>query len=103
MALTLSGPRTLAISTVSGAFAWFIVATDASARTTNQVKYQSMTREAIIADLASEEETDTAATLAGALIIVLGVVVAVDGLTNLYDGIWRKLNPSPGNTPPPAA
>lgn len=98
MKVSLSGSRSLAISVIAGVFGWMIVANDSH----DTAHYQAMSKDAIIAELASKHEHVSAAgMLTFCLILILGIVVGVDVLTNFFDAIWRRIGLAPDGSAPP--
>ena len=98
MKINLSGSRSLAISAIAGLFGWMIASSDSS----DMARYHTMSKDAIVAELASKQ-TSTAASLTISLFIVLGIVVAVDVLTGFFDAAWRRISPDQDGSAPPTA
>jgi hypothetical protein len=95
MKINLSGPRSLAISVVAGLFGWLIAANDAA----DVVRYNTMSKDAIVAEL-TKKQIGMASSLTFSLVFILGLVVAVDVLTEFFDAVWRRIGPEQGGSPP---
>jgi hypothetical protein len=93
----LSGARSLAISAVALAFGWVMNGNEAS----TLAHYQSLSHDALLAELASKYDSHLSTNLIGALVLVFVVVLAVDLLTALFDRVWARLG-GPGGAAPGA-
>ena len=95
MKLSLSGSRTLAIAIIAALFGWAFGGSD----TAVLARYQKMSRDAIIADIASRH-TSAVGYLSVSIIITLGIVVGVDLLTRVFDALGRRIGVAPDGSPP---
>jgi len=98
MKISFSGSRTLATAIVAVLFGWAFSGNDAA----TLARYQKMTKDAVVADIASKH-TSAAAMLAGCLIIILLIVVAVEVLTHAFDALGRRIGVTPNGSAPPTA
>ena len=94
MKINLSGTRSLAISVMAGLFAMLVLAGNK-----DEAHYQAMSKDAIVAEIASKHNSPAGA-LTVSLFIVLAMVVGVDALTGLFDAVWRRISPGQDGSPP---
>lgn len=95
MKLSLSGSRTLAVSIIGALFAWAFGGND----TAVLARYQKMSKDAIIAEIASKH-TSAVGYLSVSIIITLGIVVSVDLLTRVFDALGRRIGVAPDASAP---
>ncbi len=98
MKLSLSGSRSLATAIIGVLFGWAFGGNDAA----TLARYQKMTKDAIVADLASKQSSIPMSLFASLLIILL-LVVAVDVLTSAFDALGRRIGVAPDGSAPPIA
>ena len=79
------------MSVVTLAMAWFISVGDAS----KLAHYRSLSHDALISQLASENDGKLTTDIPGAVFLVLVVVIGVDVLTRLFESLWARFGRSP--------
>ena len=95
MKLSLSGSRTLAVSIVAALFSWTFGRSD----TTVPARYHKMSKDAILADIASKHNS-AVEYLSFSLFFAISIVVAVDLLTRVFDALGRRIGAAPDGSPP---
>jgi len=95
MKLSLSGSRTLAVSIIAALFSWTFGRSD----TAVLARYQKMSKDAIIAQIASKH-TSAVEYLSFSLFFTISIVVAVDLLTRVFDALGRRIGVAPDGSPP---
>jgi membrane protein required for beta-lactamase induction len=89
--LNVSGSRWLAI----GCVATVLGAWTSSLEPGRLAHYRSLSREALMAELAEKHAGRLSSGVPGALLVVCIVVFAVDLLSFLFDETWCRLRPAP--------
>ena len=95
MTVNISGARALAMSAVALPLGWLISLDGAS----TMEHYRSLTHEALLQDLATNAESGVSAGIAGAVVFVVGVTIAVDVLTYFFAAIWSRIGPVRDSAP----
>jgi len=96
MKFSLSGSRTLAVSIIAALFSWAFGRSDTAAVV---ARYQKMSKDAIIAQIASKH-TSAVEYLSFSLFFAFGIVVAVDLLTRVFDALGRRIAATPDGSSP---
>jgi hypothetical protein len=98
---SLSRARCLAISLVGALFGWWASVDDLA----TMAHYRTLSHDALIAELAQQNDGQVSTGIMGGLFVVLAVVLFVDALTRFFEAVWRRIElpREPNPTLPPAA
>jgi branched-subunit amino acid permease len=95
----LTGPRCLAMSVVGVVLGWLINLDSSSTMS----HYRALSHDALLSELAKQNEGQLSTNIMGALFVVAALVIAVDLLTRVFEALWRRIEPprpaGPGSTP----
>src|SRR4051812_4686271 len=85
----LTGPRCLAMSVVGVLLGWLINIDSSSTMT----HYRSLSHDALLSELAKQNDGQLGTSIVGALFVVAALVIAVDLLTRFFEALWRRIEP----------
>ena len=83
------------MSTLATGFGWWIHVDDIA----TMAHYRSLSHDALLKELASNNDASLMAGIAGAVFVVAGITIVVDVLTHFYSAIWAKIGTPPSKAP----